>query len=263
MKRGAWTREKIHKRFKDGYGRGEKDSYIPWLSVPSFSSRGISRRVPSRGKARHHHLLSNVEYKAFLACQWLDGVEDIREQFPLWPLEETEEIARDLGFKHPGPSNDRPQLMTTDLLLTMRNGSFEAISVKTAGELKSRRTLEKLEIERRYWEIRGIRWNLVTERELPEALDANLRALVGSLHLPADSRLAEQILKAEALLEERLNSDSHMPLRAHCEIVDELLGQRCGMAMEAVKHALATRRWETDLTIPLDGSRPLTIKRRT
>ncbi len=46
---------------------------------------------------------------------------DIREQFPLIPLDKTLYIAQKLGIKHStDPKNKLPIIMTTDMLLTVK-----------------------------------------------------------------------------------------------------------------------------------------------
>jgi len=164
MKRAVWTRKQSVARYFKGYGQGEGTAYRPWLEPKDFSSRGTSRRAPGRSNGRQHSLFSDHEWRTFLACQHLRDVVDIREQFPLWTLDETEELARSLGVRHPAPLGAEPQVMTTDLLLTMRAGNLAAIAVKPSNELGKVRVLEKLEIERLYWEQRGVAWSIVTER---------------------------------------------------------------------------------------------------
>lgn len=53
--------------------------------------------------------------------EWSEQVIDIREQFPLLPLDKTLYIAQKLGIKHPtDPKNKLPIIMTTDMLLTIK-----------------------------------------------------------------------------------------------------------------------------------------------
>ena len=76
--------------------------------------------------------------------------------------------------------------MTVDFLVTLSRefgGSREmAISVKLVESLEEpreqRRTLEKEEIARRYWERRGVPFRFVTDRELPKVLIENLSLVV-------------------------------------------------------------------------------------
>ncbi|MEF0144927.1 TnsA endonuclease N-terminal domain-containing protein [Pseudomonas guariconensis] len=63
-----------------------------------------------------------------------------------------------------------PLVMTTDFLLTVRqpNGNFKSVArtIKYQQDLNSLRTLEKLEIERRFWMSQGVDWAIVTEEFL-------------------------------------------------------------------------------------------------
>ncbi|AQT84734.1 Transposon Tn7 transposition protein TnsA [Paenibacillus larvae subsp. larvae] len=81
--------------------------------------------------------------------EWSEEVIDIREQFPLLPLEKTMFIAEKLGIRHPiDPKTKHPIVMTTDMLLTVRKGedvSFIAHSIKPVNKL-NKRILEKLQI---------------------------------------------------------------------------------------------------------------------
>src|SRR5699024_12653435 len=92
---------------------------------------------------------------------------DISEKISLFPQEETIVIAEELEIKHPAdPKTVDPIVMSTDFLLTVdkRQGVFEvAHTIKMKDKLLEERVLEKFEIERVYWERRGISWGIVTE----------------------------------------------------------------------------------------------------
>jgi hypothetical protein len=45
---------------------------------------------------------------------------------------------------------------------------------KTVEELQNPKTLEKLELDRRYWQARGMNWGIVTDREIPGVLVGNM-----------------------------------------------------------------------------------------
>jgi hypothetical protein len=97
--------------------------------------------------------LSDLELAAFLLFDWNSSVVDIREQFPLNP-EKTLTIAKRLGIKHPVAKGVN-QVMTTDLLVDMNQNDAHiplAISVKYREHLEAARVVDKLELERRYWE---------------------------------------------------------------------------------------------------------------
>lgn len=51
-----------------------------------------------------------------------------------------------------------------------------ARAIKPCSALDDARTLEKLEIERRFWAEREVDWGIVTEHDLPPVLIANLES---------------------------------------------------------------------------------------
>jgi hypothetical protein len=124
----------IAKWIKEGRGSGQGVNYRPWLRIQNVSSRGYVNRVPGWKTAREHHLMSNLERDVFYALEWAPDVNDIREQFPLLPLDLTLSIAEKLGVPHPKePGTKEPIVMTTDFLITS-GGTFSnretAICVK-------------------------------------------------------------------------------------------------------------------------------------
>lgn len=165
-----WSEEKIAQLEREGRGKGTGKSYKPWIQISDFSSRGKSRRVFSSKIGRHHELLSDVEWHFFLLLEFSRVVADIREQFPL-PRDETLSFAAKLGIKHPTyPSTRTHTVMTSDFLVTfIRNGvtSLEAFSCKMASDLENFRVLEKLELERIYFDSLGVPHRLVIDSELP------------------------------------------------------------------------------------------------
>jgi hypothetical protein len=170
---------RIARRLKEGRGQGHKADYKPWLTIHDVSSRGLSVRMLGRKTDRLHHLLSgNLEQAAFLDFDWADEVVDIREQFPL-DRDETRSIAVDMGIPHPRDVKTQIDIvMTTDFVLDVQSGSkllIVAWAIKPEDQLNSARVLEKLEIERRYWERRRVNWRIATEREMPFQRAQNLR----------------------------------------------------------------------------------------
>ncbi len=121
--RVAVTDEWIMSRIKQGHGAGEGLDYKPWLTVRDFPSLGRVHRVWGCKTGRIHHLFSDLELKVFLHFLWPKSIQDQREQFPLLPLEETIEIAKEMGVRHPtDPRTKHPIVMTTDMVLTVDHG---------------------------------------------------------------------------------------------------------------------------------------------
>jgi hypothetical protein len=145
---------KIQKRIREGRGQNEGEAYQPWLTVRDVPSHGFSTRDKGWKTNRVHHVLSNHELNYVYIADWSPIVVDIREQYPLLPLESTEAIAEACGIKHPThPQTKKPVVLTTDFLITIeREGRRveQARTIKPIAALASDRALEKLEIERIY-----------------------------------------------------------------------------------------------------------------
>jgi hypothetical protein len=140
--------------------------------------------VRSRITSRTHHYLSSGEFSVHLLAEYSPSIVDIREQYALLPWQETQEIAAKLGIKHPViPFTKTPSVLTTDLLLSFKEPDgvrLVAVSFKLEKDLTPR-TLEKLLLERAYWNRRGITWQLVTDKTLPSIRAGNLRFFENSI----------------------------------------------------------------------------------
>ena len=159
-RRAAWNQTRYEAYLKSGRGRGrgqgEGVDYLPWISIHDFSSKGLSSRVYGHKSRRIHHFLSWNELYFFYILEWSDKVLDIREQFPLLDMELAIDVAQRAGVKYPrNNASGFPYLLTCDFMITTENG-LKARTIKSISDLKNKRTLEKLEIERRYWNELGI-----------------------------------------------------------------------------------------------------------
>jgi TnsA endonuclease N terminal len=173
---------------KQGRGTGSGADYQPWHQVTRSdpSSRGRSHLIFGNA-GRLIHLLSDAEYVAFAFATMCAGLAEVREQFELpttsglhqqpgepmdgW-VHGTEEIARDLGLRHPTlrrGNATRAWSMTSDLVLIFdsdkRAGRLLAVSVKYDEEVKQSRTMELLHLEREFWRRRGVQWILLTPKQ--------------------------------------------------------------------------------------------------
>lgn len=185
------TEADIERHISNGYGQGAGASYLPWLRVQDVPSHGHSRKVQGVKVDRLHHLFSNLEHGYFLVCEFSEDIVDIREQYPLLPRENTQAIASSLGLIHPRyRGTSVSTVMTTDFVLTTKriDGSYKsyARTIKYKKDLEgegARRTLEKLEIEKFFWEAQGIDWTIVTEEEFSMPLVHNLGILRKFSHI--------------------------------------------------------------------------------
>lgn len=184
--------------------------------------------------------------------EWSRRVVDIREQFPLLPLEETLWIADKLGVRHPtDPKTQHPVVMTTDFYLTIRHGrqhEYVPRTVKYLCDLDKKRVLEKLEIERRYWEARSKMLGIVNETHVPMSFVYNMRWFHKYRDQSALCPLPEGVVEQIADLLTRAVRVTELPLCAITSACAQRLGLSYGTSLAVVRHLLASRRWEVDVT---------------
>ncbi len=185
---------------RQGRGTGTHEEFVPWHQVSRGdpASSGRSHLLNWRGRLRH--LLSDQELNHMLFASMLPALEDVGEQFALtaepsshplvrWGVGNpatqftgTEELARELGIRHPrvyGGGRAERWTLTTDLVVVLqREGApleLLAIAVKPLGWHQRNRTVELLRLEREYWARRQVRWLLLTPNESVPAVCLTLR----------------------------------------------------------------------------------------
>jgi hypothetical protein len=208
-----------------------------------------------------HECLSRQELACFLALDWNERVIDIRDQVAL-ELEETTAIAAECGWAPSGVQEQGLVPMSTDLLAVMDpalGGGQFAVAVKKAKDLNNRRVLEKLEIERRYWERRDVPWRIVTELELPKVIFQNQHFLYGYRSLEAYNvpKDADECASVVAYVFGEMVSCPLLPVARVCNAADERLGLLRGTSMVLAWHAVATKQWKVDITASITGTKPL------
>lgn len=251
-KRYGFDEKRINRFIRAGRGTGTGKQYKPWLTVSDVPSLGRVHRVFCPKTGREHHLLSDNEYYAFLLQWWDDDIIDIREQYPLLDRRETLEIAARCGVRHPvDPASGALWVMTTDLLVTIRTThGIETVAhaVKQAEELRNERTLEKLEIERRYWERHEVRWSILTDRQVKNTFTQNLAWILDSsdFHPQTPARTEIDIAVQYELAEEQ-RVQPYAPIRLVCRSVDQKLNCKPGTALAVLRRQLGTKLVRVDL----------------
>lgn len=211
-KRKGVTHTDVLRWIGQGCGQGRGLGYRPFFHVRDVPSRGRSAMVKGLKTGRVHHYLSDLEYACHLLAEYNPSVTDIREQFALLPREETQAIANSLGIRHPiYPGTTTPIVMTSDLVLTLDQEStqkyavicvksFSAIDPKTP---RAKRTMEKLLVEKTYWDRRGIPWHLVSEKDIPKVRVRNLEKLRPSMAAEEQDHLNCQLTPFLAAFEQK------------------------------------------------------------
>lgn len=172
------TQKKLCERIKLGHGIGHGSGYLPWLILrrknPSPYSNQVATSMPPLGRGAYY--FSRGEYHTALMLLWL-GVKDLREQFPLWPIAHPHpldgapgaapitrpwsrgllDIAREAGIDHGYEiGTGIPYVASLDLLATVPlSGGYKLVGFSSKpivepNEKVKWRTLERLELERRY-----------------------------------------------------------------------------------------------------------------
>ncbi len=253
------------RRLKQGRGQGVGEAYQPWLRTQDVASQGVVSRKLGYKTGRNHQLFSMHELNYFLLLEWSPIVLDIREQYPLQPKETTLEIANRLGVTHPtDPRSREPVVMTSDFMITVSMNSgrdyvHQVRTVKPAEELLRPRVLEKLEIERIYWEMQGTDWGIVTERDMPQTVLQNIKLLEPYYSLANRSTLGEDEIGAVERLAHSLITRESLPLRDVAAMCDETLDCEQGTTLVVIYHLLATKHWQIDMDIPIRPRQPLAL----
>ena len=262
--RFKWSEEKIAQFQREGRGKGTGSQYKPWIRVADSSSQGISRRAFSQKTGRHHELLSNVEWHLFVLLEFSPDVVDIREQFPL-SREETQSIAAQRCIKHPVyPGTAVPTVMTVDFLVKLKrqgNESLEAFSCKTADDLEKPRTLEKLELERAFFDDLGIPHRLVIDTELPTTKLKNLLWFRGAT-LDGDSESEYPAALRELghrMAHELSRGVARGTLAEYCANFDARVGMQTGTGLRVARALLWEGTLQTDLNQPDLPAAPVSL----
>lgn len=163
-------------KLRENRGTGTKESYKPWIKIREINSIGVSTSFPDWKHGRMVQLLSRGELAYYLLLRWNDDVDDIREQFPL-DIERTDAIAEKLGFRKKRNGKYR---MTTDMLVTMIDGSLFAVSINnTRADLKkSDRKVELQMIEYYYWKSLGVPWKILYKEDINSIEVENIMDIV-------------------------------------------------------------------------------------
>lgn len=235
------------KKLTDKRGEGIGKDYIPFFKVHELSSSGESIRIWGAKTSRIHHLLSGLEFLTFQVFDWSSRVVDIREHFPL-NLSETTQLAENLGMNHP-EANKGLKVVTTNFLIDVVGGDKLAINVLYKKDLSKKRNLEKLQLEKAYWENKGIKWLIVTEEQFSDDLKENMAWIRPYVYLSDDEKMQIDN-ETQKVLFPRLQMGSAKSLLKYCGELDDSYQLVPGSHLEMLRKAVANKR----LSVPLNKS---------
>jgi hypothetical protein len=260
-------REKdIEKMIIEGRGSGVGKEYLPWIRIQDVASTGRVTRVKGIKTDRQHELLSDMERNYFYFLEFSDEVVDIREQYPLLPLEDTLAIAMELGITHPkDPKTNEPVVMTTDFLVTVEhNGEyFEAArTIKSKDDLLNRRINEKFEIERIYWARKEIDWGIVTDEQIDKTIAHNISFIQGYKDITEiDCFEGIDNLELKDLIYEFMRRvvDDKRSIRKICSEFDSDMELGKGSGLSIFKYLVINKIIKIDITQEIDVNKHIPV----
>ncbi|MBS4207190.1 TnsA endonuclease N-terminal domain-containing protein [Bacillus sp. FJAT-50079] len=251
-KRENSTETKIERWIKEGRGQGEGTNYQPWLEIQDVASNGYATRNLGWKTQRKHYFLSDLELHYFYTLEWSPHVLDIREQYPLLPLERTIEIAESFGINHPKENGSTGPLkvITTDFYLIVKTQSgLKTVvrSIKPSNKLTIRE-LEKFDIERTFFKEIGITdWGIVTDTDIPKTFIKNISWFYDAKTLDNRPNLDTALVrKLEPRLYKAIKTEE-LGLSQLALKYDEIFGLEYGSCLFMVKHLLANKIWQMDI----------------
>jgi hypothetical protein len=252
-----WNENKLNKWIQEGRGQGEGKEYKPWLTVQDFPSKGRVTRIFGWKTKRTHHFFTDTETRYFYLLEWEDDVLDIREHYPLFNCEEVIENKDNLNFDlFKDKDMGTPYILSTSFLITLKkpNGKivYLARSLKADYELERKTALERLEIERRYWQGQNIDWGIVTQKEIPVVKAKNIEWVHSSLY-PTDERgftVEEVDYYCNAFIEKLAGSNTS--IRDFTTQFDRLFNLDTGSGLYIFKRLIALKRIMMDMNKKID-----------
>ncbi|GAE37581.1 heteromeric transposase endonuclease subunit TnsA [Halalkalibacter akibai] len=250
-----WSDARLSRFLKEGRGKGEGSIYKPWLNVNDISGKGRVARIQGNKVGRIHHFLSDMQKKVFYMYEYENNVIDIREHYPLLDLLEIDGLLDPkMKTRLIDKKTSLPHIITTTFLIVLKEDGkerFIARSVKLSRELEKNSVIESYEIQRRYWNYKGIDYGIITEIEIPEQYCKNLEWIHPAYDLSNYGFMQEQTSAYGKLLIERLKDGSNR-LRNVFDQFDQDYQFETGTGLLLFKHLLAKRRVNVDLYREID-----------
>lgn len=230
----------------------KKEDYVPGIKIQDFSARGRVSRIKGKTTNRIHHLLSDLETNLFYLLDFEEKIIDIKEHYPLLDLHDVVDDLSDIKlekFKNK-KTTDEEYIFTTTFVITLRGNVEEkylALSVRNETELYRDLLLEKLEVERRYWNKKGIRWSIITNKDIPMVKVNNIKWLyLGNIDIEFEEEnyikevIVSKISSNKCYIKEILND------------VDKELSLTIGTSLVILKKMIISKEIIVDLYEPID-----------
>ena len=121
-----------------------------------------------------------------------------------------------------------------------------ALQAKYAEALNDARTVEKLELERRYWQLKEVPWYLITELEIPQTIIKNIKWLYPAQRDEIDLEL---LLHRIDYYDHHFSKNPNKNIIDICKDLDIAYELEIGESLAEVRHLLAKRCFTFDIFI--------------
>lgn len=201
----------------------DSSEYLSGIKIQDFPSKGRVSRVKGRTTGRLHHLLSDLETNVFYLLDFEEAVIDIKEHYPLLDLFDGGIDLENINLdKFKNKKTDEQYMFTTTFVVTIKKENKErylALSVKNENQLYKSTTLEKLEVERRYWTAKGIKWSIITNKDISIEKVENIKWLL----LSDNGESVKQENLIANLIEDTIQAKSEIKIAALIGNISRLL----------------------------------------
>lgn len=252
-----WNDTTIKRFLKEGRGQGEGSEYKPWLRVQDIASQGRSTRIYSYKLQRVIHLLSDLQlYYWYLLEFDNEGVLDVREQYPLLDFHELNiPVDQELEKKLFNTKTNVPHVFIVPFMVTRidQNGNsfYEARVIKSSTELSKKATIDRLELQRRYFEKKQIDFGIVTEKDINKQLARNIGWVLTAYDIQDYPELVGNYSFLKNDLLDYLTNPTDTLQRVFQRIENSYQLDE-GMGLILFKHLVATREIRMDLDRKID-----------
>ncbi|MFC0212124.1 TnsA endonuclease C-terminal domain-containing protein [Paenibacillus chartarius] len=249
-RRSQQWKDSTLKRFLDeGRGQGEED-FKPWLKVSDISSKGRVTRLYSKKLNRTIHLLTDSQTRYFYLLEFDDRVVSVKEQFPLLSIADIMDQLDESLVKRLKNRDGTPHVLVTTFLITAKdeNGQLRtyARSIKDRNELEKKDTLERLEIQRRFFESQKIDWAVVTSEEIPHQRSRNIEWVLPALYIE-DAGLTEQEAQYYSTYIIEAFRSTKEPVRGLLDAFEREMKQEKGLGVFLFRYLIASKQIEINL----------------
>lgn len=183
------SKPSLERKLKEGRGTGEKENYKPWIYARETASLGTTSTPYSYKEGRKIQCLSQAEAKVFYLLEFDPDITDIREQYPLLPVEEGIAIAKALNAptRHPKTkaakmkrkltADDLEDIVwTVDFLVRDSKGRWTGIFVKKArSAMRNPKEKKSYDVQEAFLQAHGIPIRSVFADEISDAFCINVR----------------------------------------------------------------------------------------